>query len=1694
MACSLAEHKRRSYAKIAEIVKDTDSITWQGPNIAVFGFGTKDVPEKKNAIRHAKRKQKLIEEWAEKEYPGFGKDWALISTGGNDVVMDIRMPYRLSKAIQKNLERIEAEEIQYAERDYQLNRQRSIEEQIEEQERISREYANEWVYNGQIYASREDMIAAMQEEDTLDEDFMLGNDTPLNIPYYIGRKNAMLDKLEARLNSISSQRNAHKKDIQMSELLTRQHAEVLAIKNKLKAQIKRLEDEGVSYLTRVENSLKEDFQFIDGLLNMKGVDNTEDMLANLDMATDMMRFFLDITNSDDIADNNISKFFHEDADNIHPVKHLLDFISSNISTRAVTLSENRKEILKEIVSNDSSIRRVFDADMTVDEIVKEMLSSKDDIDWFSKGFLSVDKSLNEDDGLFTQMFIRHLREKISDKKASVIRFKDTLDRLHDDVIKELKNLNQGITNRFFKRFTPGASFDIFFQKGPFGRTGRIIDVFSAKWSEKLKELSPIHENYGEAIASSDYKKIETAVEAKQRWLFSHTNMIDIARLPDIISNPRFSHWKHKFNSADADAYAEELKSKIGEHNYKRLVNKQTQLLDDYIHAMDRKLGSLLSEYSVSEFSELPAHAQRRMVLYELSHDPFALIDSLRGTPDQYGKINYDVGDNSSVQLTSHVLYNAYYPKEQLSVLDKMGNPSVQNSGYYDADYAVIDKNPTLKEYWSTLRDVNDFMIQILSQSGTYLSEGSLVFHEKNFAEILLSKDSRFFRDGKNFIFNSTRNTLREAIAEKVNDNDRPVEDVNRGNIHTVEEKVREQQARWVLLLENALNKNVTAHTAITLDKASPEVQALFKTLFKETDINEIIAKTGPTFKAKTVIKSVLTEKVMEEQTMNLPLLMKAYLDIIAEYGGRKDAMLFSQYLRDMHMGLKKANPNPADNDNDAAKDDINSARRDGRGGKDRTNSNLRMKDAYNKLLLNRSQKQVVGRMGKMYDSEEKKHIKEINKQIKLLEEQKARLDQEENREERQDVVIAINQKIDKIDRKIESLKRMKEHMGHTIAASAIFETLFAKLRRFSALGYSILAPMKNYMEGMRNAMIFDTGNFATPGNISVANTFLYKSLFGTKLSKSMATAKNITDLFIQNMDLIQNGVNEFEKNSRKTGAQAKSKWFKAYKGTEIAERGVQIPEILALFMDMRVPYYDEFGELRQVPLFNGSEFPAHDIVDGKLVLKNKFKVNPDGSLNQANIDKWENFRGPEYNDIKSKLSSTIKTINGAYDEFASMMVKNNALGTGFMTFKTWVPEYIWARYSKNQRVLDLGKQSYTGYYRNTLFDNNKTHVTAGLNVAGSMAATAVNRGYLGWAASVGLGVGLVVSANFLVGAAIFGTAIYGGVKISKYNKKIKQEALQGIEHIAISSQIAGFMKATMIKFFGLPLNVIHATVSNKKNAEEVKEAWIKDYSYDKMDITEEEKISLNAMNTEMILNLYAAFAKIGVAYLASAFLIDDEEEEEPYKLDLVTLKKTANPAYTKQEENDPILETTFFFVSNILDELLSSGSATVDPIGSVETLGRRNAIFSTLDNVGNVATGVQQLLKGKDEILSGPNQGESRLMNDLLKLSGAPKVLTDKYLGVENTLVKDFTPDNGPERWFDTDFKKDIEANERHRKLMKNMLKKKAEERMDFSGMGKFEKEMLWKAIMKQIDEEIDMELPIPYRDNYDDEQNLKDD
>ena len=639
-------------------------------------------------------------------------------------------------------------------------------------------------------------------------------------------------------------------------------------------------------------------------------------LENLHLAQTYVDYFKSISN---YSGTNISNTFivdTSDPDLIDPdIKKVLDKITVEMQNAEGAIVQAKKEYLLEIIGDSDVLKTMFGNDaeeirdivLAIDKNTKEQ--TEKDLDKFSKYLLSADTSLGVKD-LLGQLIVNVLKEKKATTKVEANQYIQAISNIENEVKEELSKLGFGITY-FSKLPSLGkhiseVTYDLFYQKTEKGnRTGRLIGKFSHKWfQDTFKFMRYSSKELDTAIAAADGAKINELLIEKFNWLRDKAEFIELQKLPEIINNPAFKMFSQYFNQAEATNYSAGLKKKIGEHEYKKLVQQQVTFLEQYVYNLTEDLNELMQDYSVSSPAELPIEVIHRHNISAKRKNPFEFIASYQS--GQGGRVDYVINQTGN-QYQSFINYNTFIPIEKTKAFDVITNESfTSNSGYYDANFSIIENNPTLLKFWEIISEATEWMNNNLNDANTPLSFNSILRMEKSFTDILLNKNTSVLN--KVIFLNKSTASLLKGLFSKPIRNISDGEKVALRNIQTLEGPVNQRFNTILMALSNASKTKITADTVLELNALNAATIDILQKV-TENSLGKIIEEDGVKYKVKN-LREFLTNQVMEEQTFNLPVMLRAYLDATGTYKAQKEALPKVNILKDLYEDIKAETPQP----------------------------------------------------------------------------------------------------------------------------------------------------------------------------------------------------------------------------------------------------------------------------------------------------------------------------------------------------------------------------------------------------------------------------------------------------------------------------------------------------------------------------------------------------------------------------------------------------------------------------------------------------------------------------------------------------------------------------------------------------------------------------------------------------------------
>lgn len=271
----------------------------------------------------------------------------------------------------------------------------------------------------------------------------------------------------------------------------------------------------------------------------------------------------------------------------------------------------------------------------------------------------------------------------------------------------------------------------------------------------------------------------------------------------------------------------------------------------------------------------------------------------------------------------------------------------------------------------------------------------------------------------------------------------------------------------------------------------------------------------------------------------------------------------------------------------------------------------------------------------------------------------------------------------------EYVMQKMDDLGLSVTLSGIGDGFLAFMR-FRALGFSPISGSFNRLDGkMVNYLLDSSGKYWEPGANNITNTFMAGFNIWKLSSKHPVPGRGdeydkLTYL-LNNANVLQSTAEGDETNQQ--GMSVLKSFRQNILGTYSYSVGLpegknQATPLLNIMQSTFIKKND--GSM--VPLFDGSTFPAWDMVDGVLHLKEEFRLDENGEPNIENIQNWEKFEPNledlsknEYTLMRRRVIEAVEAGQGDYSKFNNIPFTRNFIGRAlslmfkwsFMQLRTW---------------------------------------------------------------------------------------------------------------------------------------------------------------------------------------------------------------------------------------------------------------------------------------------------------------------------------------------------------------------------------------------------------------------------------------
>ena len=1558
----------------------------------------------------------IIEKWANDTFgPAFTKGFLVESYGSGRIFLKFNFPKKLKDAYdikrmyaEKNLAyeemmALEKKAKQEAQKEWNQDLIDILSRRDEQAHKLFDSYGNE-------YNSIDSFMEALLEEEN---DMMIANN-PNQIVIqpsyedYIEHKKKMIKKLEKSISKLYNE-----KRVNNTPNINQRIARFNNIKDGLEKDIYDF-SKSSDKLDILKQFFDKDFELINDLL-------LNPTLENIFLAKDLFEY---IKNVSDNRISNINNLLFKPSPNTkleEPVNDLIKELNSkiNFQEKEIELAVD-KVFLDLLEKNETNLSKLYPG-KSLEEIKNTLLENLQDIGWLEATFFTQGEQIASGNNLLEQLIRVEYEKEVLRQSSHAQKQIQKIDALIPEVEKELDKLGRKKVSKLGSFYYSGYDYRFLYQKDEDGNyKSSLIGKYSYRWQKFISKLNSEHnKEIFLARQNKDWARVEKLLTDKFYDLADKAEFVNFSLLHDIFIDSKYDSFK-RGTDIEANKYKEDLIAKIGKEEYDNIIETQRNHLDHYIDEVN-----LLTEYKmlqegVSSYNDLSDSAKTSIEISTKRLNPLEFIDSyLAG---KKGMIEFSIGTQMN-EKPSFLKYNTYIPRIQTSL--------GLNTEFYDKDFSMIENNDTLLEFWKTMRQSVHLINENLIDSNLKLNANSLLLMKKKFAEETLTKDTKsILKDGLGRMLN-VKQFIKNVISDKESVFNSQKEVVLPTEIKSFESEVNKEFSILKTEIANVIGQQAADNTKIVFDALELDQQKKISELLGFSNTQDFIDDMNKNIFKIYQLKVYSERKVMSQQTLDIPMMIKAFLELSAEHKARTNSQNEINIYREKSSNIL--------NERNSMFSEADTQRK---------RELARQKFFYNKVVLNKNQKDHSGNLTKAlvkiakaphFDSKlvGKIFFKNFTaEEKKLYDTTTKRLDAIES-----EMVGASPSVVKSLVEERNELEARLRILGKDYLFSALFDNAINKLSVQVGLGYNFLANIRNRIQGM-TALLSRDGEFWAKGNIYPVNHFvgLNKLRF---INPSYKEEWDKAVLFIKQLNLVQDMTNELQRAESKI--KQKGRIFSPMYGTEIVEYYNQVPGILAMAMDIEIT--DKNGQKH--PFFDGSSFIAYDNIDGNLQLKEEFRT-------PENIQHFEQMDSEDIINWKLNIKDMINSLHGDYSKTGVTQIKGSIYTRPFMIFKTWLPKYFHSRYRIEQKNIRTGEIE-TGYLVST-FLNKKTSVAGGL----MLGVTGI--------------LGILSTSPAIIALPLFaGIAGAGIAKYHLYKKNSNGPIIDNTEPILIAQQVMYVMK--MLR----PDKLLEVPINSIVGKEFIKPVEFKPEH--QLTLQEQKDVRLmmrNLQNTIIIM----------LVKLAIQAMLADNEDDEP-KGEPGTLQRKR---YEEQQKRREEMKSTHNFVENLVTGMLHETSLAVEPKSLISTMGSKNGLEGPLDKLLKSSVLLARYGYGEDEITRGERAGQSKLGNSLRK-TFLPSLFRDLGHdtwrgGFENSMEKEWITNEMIDGIFDSDYKSDMKKAKKQREVEKLHFLEEYEERkgIDIDDLTDYQKERLEKRAKKVAKKR----SPNPNRKKYDDEQNLK--
>ncbi len=791
----------------------------------------------------------------------------------------------------------------------------------------------------------------------------------------------------------------------------------------------------------------------------------------------------------------------------------------------------------------------------------------------------------------------------------------------------------------------GVDLDIFHQKDA---SGVDTGLLTNRFTNSwTKAVNQFYTALTNYIESSPENKDSNYKEVIQ-WLKDKAEVIDFTRLKYF--KDKFGETHSKFFT-HSDEEMQEYENKIRE-----LLGKE---YDQYIKSIEDKLKEYENFIENQDLDTLITTDKA-----EKTNSPWHFIknyyseNAMEGIPFRYDGRTYQTYNLNSNYLT-------FVPKKTISEYGE-----TKDSGYYDEKFAEIEKDQDLFDYWSTITDLyTNYINPTYSQMGG-VSNLSWAKFEQSAFEVLsqASRNRNFFKT----LFYQAVDSIKDIWLEH--------------GYETDEKGVKSNYNDRSKFKVNRLKKVLNTKSTKELEKIADKNQVGFQSLkSKVQGLNATNASRVEQKHRQVLIDSIARREVLNGFSKDLTKSTLSLLDLAVTHRARLETSKLIDLVEGFHRDIKTEK------------------------GKERTNSNQKLRSYINKKILNQepSDSSDFKMLSSLSTTKFLLHSdKEYKKLLEGLKEKSE--DIEYYSFNTPDGIVVTAQKgtytMKSEGKEITLSKEDFDELLNTHIETEIgklgFSFSFASALKGmmgivakKSLMLNFISGAFNLIEGKFSNIIADNaGTFWTRGNLRLATNFMMLAnthkISDGKISLRGKQHKLQMDTFIQllqSLDIIQDRKNVLARNDKESRFNQLSEKLNLMQfAVDNPEFKIQGEAILAMLADIQIK--NNKGEVFK--FFDGKQFICYE--PGTLKLKEEFKI-------EENMG-WKNFTlNDEHKEQNSfftaymAMKNAISERQGNYDKNDYLPIFDSILGSTAMMFRRYIPSYFSQRFASRKTDIIQGK-------------------------------------------------------------------------------------------------------------------------------------------------------------------------------------------------------------------------------------------------------------------------------------------------------------------------------------------------------------------------------------------------------------------